>query len=145
MSTRAKLITALVLVAGIIGALIRTAVTQASTYYLTVSELLQKGPSAVGVTTTVSGDIVGASVRWRPAAQQLRFTIRDQSGRSIPVVYHGDRPDDFSNDWPVIVTGRLTADGVFEADKLLIKCPSKYQAQQTPGAGGPADGSGRRL
>ncbi|MBX5437145.1 MAG: cytochrome c maturation protein CcmE [Alicyclobacillaceae bacterium] len=142
MSTRAKLITALVIVMGIIGVLIRTAVSHASTYYLTVGELKAKGAAAVGVDTTVSGDIVGPSVQWDPARQLLQFTIRDANGGGahIPVVYHGDRPDDFSNDWPVIVTGRLTPGGVFEADKLLIKCPSKYQAKGSGPAG--ANGGG---
>jgi cytochrome c-type biogenesis protein CcmE len=26
-----------------------------------------------------------------------------------------------------IVTGRMAADGIFHADELLLKCPTKYQ------------------
>jgi cytochrome c-type biogenesis protein CcmE len=130
-STRAKLITALVVVVGIIGVLIQTAITKASTYYITVNELFAEGPAAVGRETAVSGDIVGASVDWSPEKSLLQFKIRDAAGsRELPVVFHGDRPDDFANDWPVIVFGKLNSQGVFVADKLLIKCPSKYSAEE---------------
>ncbi|MCL6637241.1 MAG: cytochrome c maturation protein CcmE [Alicyclobacillus sp.] len=137
-SARAKLICALVLVVACLAWLIHTAVSKAATYYLTVHELYQQGPQAIGEEVTVSGTIVGASVRWNPASQELRFAVRDNAqSKPLPVVYHGDRPDDFTGDWPVVVTGRLTAQGDFVADKLLVKCPSKYEAQ-TPSAGATA-------
>lgn len=128
-STRAKLIVALIVVLGTLGLLVRTAVTKASTFYVTVPELYQEGSSAVREQSTVSGVIVGSSVQWDPAKSVLRFSIQDSSGgRMLPVLFHGTRPDDFSNNWPVIVTGSLQSDGTFTANKLLIKCPSKYNA-----------------
>jgi cytochrome c-type biogenesis protein CcmE len=128
-STRAKLIVALVVVVAIIGVLIQTAITKASTYYITVDELFAEGASAVDQQTAVSGDIVGSSVDWSPEKSLLKFTIKDSAGsRALPVVFHGDKPDDFANDWPVIVFGKLNNQGVFVADKLLIKCPSKYSS-----------------
>jgi cytochrome c-type biogenesis protein CcmE len=131
MSIRVKLIVALVFVVGVLGVLIRTAVTHAASYYLTVDELYAQGKQAVGQETTVSGDIVADTVDWRPEKSLLTFTIKDpHSGRRLPVVFHGAKPDDFANDWPVIVTGRLEANGQFRAEKLLIKCPSKYEAKQ---------------
>ena len=133
-STRAKLLLALVVVAGTIGVLINTAVTRASTFYVTVNELYQEGSSAVNQQSTVSGIIIGSSVNWDPAKSVLKFSVADSAGgKQLPVVFHGTRPDDFSNNWPVIVTGALASDGTFHANKLLIKCPSKYNAakQQT--------------
>lgn len=130
MATRSKLMIALFVVVVIIGVLIRTAVTHASTYYLTVAELHQEGMKAVGQQATVSGDIVGSSVNWDPSKSVLDFTVKDTStNATVPVVFHGAKPDDFSNNWPVIVTGTLKSNGQFEASKLLIKCPSKYKAQ----------------
>ncbi len=127
------MVVALVLVVGIIGFLIQTAITKASTYYITVDELLAQGPSAVNREIAVSGDIIGSSVNWSPEKSLLKFTIKDTGGsRELPIVFHGDKPDDFANDWPVIVFGKLNNQGVFVADKLLIKCPSKYSsAEQT--------------
>jgi cytochrome c-type biogenesis protein CcmE len=130
MSTRVKLMSALCIVIVIIGVLIWTAVAHASTYYLTVGELKGEGHAAVGKQATVSGDIVGSSVQWNPASSILKFSVKDTTtGTAMPVVFHGPKPDDFANDWPVVVTGSLKSGGSFQANQLLIKCPSKYQAQ----------------
>lgn len=128
-STRGKLIIALIVVVCTIGLLVRTAVTRASTFYVTVGQLYQEGASAENQQSTVSGSIVGPSVKWDPGTRLLTFAVEDQTGgRQLPVVYHGSRPDNFSNNWPVIMTGTLTSNGTFEASNLLIKCPSKYTA-----------------
>jgi cytochrome c-type biogenesis protein CcmE len=128
-STRSKLVVALILVLGILFILIRSAVTHAASYYVTVSELYQKGSAAVNTETTVSANIVGRTVVWDPSKRLLRFSIQDQAGgKLLPVIFHGDRPDDFGNDWPVVVSGSLEVNGVFQAKQLLIKCPSKYKA-----------------
>ncbi|WP_067933752.1 cytochrome c maturation protein CcmE [Alicyclobacillus kakegawensis] len=130
MSVRIKLVAALVLVVGVLAVLIRTAVTHAATYYMTVAELTAEGARADGQEATVSGDVVAASVRWQPEQQLLQFTLRDpKTNQRLPVVFHGPEPDDFANDWPVIVTGKLQSNGRFVAHTLLVKCPSKYEAQ----------------
>jgi len=133
MSTRVKLITALIVVVGILGVLIQTAVSKASTYYVTVNEILAEGHNAVGQSSTVSGSIVGSSVNWDPTQTLLQFSVVNETsagGKSLTVVYRGAKPDDFTNNWPVIVSGKMGKDGVFHATNLLIKCPSKYKAQQ---------------
>lgn len=128
-SVRARLIIALCVVLAILAVLIRTAIMHASTYYVSVSQLYAEGHQAVGQQSTVSGSIVGQSVHYDPQAEMLKFSIRDaKGGRALPVVFHGAEPDDFSNNWPVVVTGTLGQGGVFAAHQLLIKCPSKYQA-----------------
>lgn len=130
MSTRVKLMTALGIVIVIVGILIWTAVAHASSYYVTVAELKSQGHGAIGRESTVSGSIVGSSVQWNPSSSLLKFSVKDTTtGATLPVVFHGAKPDDFSNDWPVVVSGSLKANGSFQAQKLLIKCPSKYQAK----------------
>jgi cytochrome c-type biogenesis protein CcmE len=130
MKTKSKLVIALVVVVGILVVLVRTAITHASTYYVTVAELLQEGTSAVNQPTTVSGNIVGKSVLWDPTKSSLQFSMNDTPGmKGVTVMFNGPRPDDFDNDWPVIVTGAMATNGKFHATKLLIKCPSKYQTQ----------------
>lgn len=129
-STRKKLIVALILVVCILGMLIRTAVTHASTYYMTVKELAQQGNNAVGDEVTVNGTIVGSSVQWDPQKPLLQFQIQDNpQGQPLTISFTGSKPDDFSNGWPVIVTGQLVKPGHFVATKLLIKCPSKYETK----------------
>lgn len=128
-SVRIRLTIVLAVVGVITGVLIFTAATRASSMYLTVPELRHLGGSAVGQSVSVSGTIVGKTIQWNAPSQTLSFTIRDdQSGQTLPVIYHGSRPDDFTNDWPVILTGTLQANGTFVAQQLLVKCPSKYEA-----------------
>lgn len=58
------------------------------------------------------------------------FDIQDSSGASIKVV-HPTKPGNFDDAISVSATGRFNAEkNVFEADQLLVKCPSKYQEQQ---------------
>jgi cytochrome c-type biogenesis protein CcmE len=140
LSVRTRLALALVLVGIVTAVLIFTAATRASSLYLTVPELQRLGAKAVGENLSVSGTILGRTVEWDPVHQRLAFTIRDDTtGQVLPVVYHGPKPDEFTNDWPVIVSGELQPDGTFTAEQLLIKCPSKYEAANTVGTAGSGD------
>jgi cytochrome c-type biogenesis protein CcmE len=38
-------------------------------------------------------------------------------------------PDLLRHEAQAIVTGRVGADGVFEADELLLKCPTRYEEE----------------
>lgn len=58
------------------------------------------------------------------------FTLQDEeTGETLPVRYHGMKPDQFDEAHHIVAIGKAR-DGVFEADKLLIKCPSKYESQK---------------
>lgn len=83
-----------------------------------------QGPSPRKV--RVSGTVVGESIRWQPERLELSFEIADGEDR-LPVHYHGPRPDMFRAGAEAVVEGRYLPDGHFEADQLLLKCPSKYQ------------------
>ncbi|GIM44882.1 cytochrome C biogenesis protein CcmE [Collibacillus ludicampi] len=135
MRARTKLIVAFVLVIGVIVSLVVTGITQAATYYMTVGELKAKGEQAAKTRVKLSGNLVGDSVKWDPDHTLLQFSITDEKDpkKKIPVVYKGTKPDDFSNGWPVIVEGKLQTDGTFMADSLLVKCPSKYEAEKKNG------------
>jgi cytochrome c-type biogenesis protein CcmE len=129
MTVRVKLSIALVLVVFAIGFLMVKAVKHASSDYMTVNGIL-RGTYGPNQTFTVSGNIVGGTVSFDASNRVLRFSIEDPQGdKSLPVVFHGAKPDDFSNGWPVIVTGRLSSPDTFNATQILIKCPSKYSAK----------------
>jgi cytochrome c-type biogenesis protein CcmE len=61
----------------------------------------------------------------------LRFTLVSKDGQDrIPVVFTASRPANFSE--AIEVTAIGTYDGeIFQADNLLVKCPSKYQGTET--------------
>jgi cytochrome c-type biogenesis protein CcmE len=44
----------------------------------------------------------------------------------MKVIYEGPKPDLLRNEAQAIMTGRIGPDGVFHADELLLKCPSRY-------------------
>ncbi len=57
------------------------------------------------------------------------FDIQDERGSTMKVVYP-TKPGNFEDAIGVSAVGRYNPQkGVFEADQLLVKCPSKYQEQ----------------
>lgn len=121
------ILVALVLV-GAFGFLGFNAFKSASIYYLTPSELVAKGEDIYNDDVRLSGIVVAGTVESH-ADNVFQFTVTDDEGAMIPVVYTGAVPDTFQEGADVVVEGRLTPRGVFEADRLLAKCPSKYEAQ----------------
>jgi len=133
MSARVRLWAAFGVVAAAIVCLIGVGVAKSMSYDLTVSQILQSRPGP-DVPVTVSGQIVGGSVSWLPMHESLKFAIYDQGKAGhLYVIYHGLRPDDFTNGWPVVVSGTVNGRGELTASNLLIKCPSKYQAKANSG------------
>ena len=78
---------------------------------LTVSGLMAQADDLVGQDTTVCGYVVG-DIRSADAA--TRFTIESQ-GESIDVVWDGGMDEAVVDGTAVVVSGRLTSDGAFEA------------------------------
>jgi cytochrome c-type biogenesis protein CcmE len=60
--------------------------------------------------------------------QYLSFRLQDSSGEILPVEYKGVIPGNFDQATSIVAIGRYH-DGTFEAEELLVKCPSKYQAE----------------
>lgn len=55
------------------------------------------------------------------------FTLRDKEGTVMTVHYRGPRPLNFEHSEKAVVVGSYDrGGGVFMAEKLLVKCPSKY-------------------
>lgn len=64
------------------------------------------------------------------AQNNWTFDIQDTDGQTLKVV-HATKPGNFEDAISVAATGRYNAEkGIFEAEQLLVKCPSKYQEQQ---------------
>ncbi len=61
------------------------------------------------------------------------FYMKDESGNTMRVIYHGTIPNNFESSTSVVVTGKYQ-DGIFHATDILTKCPSKYQEQPVQNA-----------
>ncbi|MHC1781690.1 MAG: cytochrome c maturation protein CcmE [Anaerolineaceae bacterium] len=126
--------------------------TQASAqYFLTVDELNAKASSLTGQGVRVSGAVLGDSIQYNPDTLNLTFTVAhipgdndeieaqgglalvlheatlDKSRSQLKVVYKGVKPDLLKNEAQAIMTGKMGDDGLFYADELLLKCPTKYE------------------
>jgi cytochrome c-type biogenesis protein CcmE len=122
------------LIIGLVIFLIVQATMSTGAYYLTVSELEAKGTAMVGERVRVSGAVVEGSEDWQAKEMTLRFSITDESGKELPIVFYGPRPDNFQRAAEAIVEGELIPDGsgnqyAFKADTLLLKCPSRYEEE----------------
>jgi cytochrome c-type biogenesis protein CcmE len=126
--------------------------TQANAeYFMTINELKAQGTAVVGKNLRVSGAVVGSSIQYDPKTLTLSFDVAHvpgdnkevdaegglaavlhaavvDTGRArIKVVYSGPKPDLLKDEAQAIMTGHLDSAGVFHADELLLKCPTKYQ------------------
>jgi cytochrome c-type biogenesis protein CcmE len=80
----------------------------------------------------VMGEIDFDLVNFNTDERRLEFAIFDVEAPNeatavrLPVVYYGVVPGNFEQASSVVLKGK-SADGVFQADQMLVKCPSKYQ------------------
>ncbi|HNW60772.1 MAG TPA: cytochrome c maturation protein CcmE [bacterium] len=118
-------------VAVIVAALIYLMVSsfrESSVYYMTVAEIREKGATVRGEGLRVSGYVDPATIQWDAQKIEVRFTMIEGPD-SLHVYYKGVVPDQLADAQGVLAEGKLLEDGSFNATRLLLKCPSKYEAR----------------
>ena len=129
MSSTTKFIVGGVVVAVVITLLIATSFSGSGSDYLSVAEVRALGPEQAR-DSRVSGAIVPDSVEWSTRDLHLVFEIQDETG-TLPVSYHGPQPDMLVDAVEAVAIGKYDPQSeVFEAEELLMKCPSKYEEKQ---------------
>lgn len=126
--------------------------TQASAeYFMTVEELKSEGAGAVGKSLRVSGAVIGDTIQYEAQTLTLSFEIahvtgdndeieaqgglaevlyqavNDRSRQRLSVEYIGPKPDLLRGEAQAIMTGKVGEDGIFYAEELLLKCPTRYE------------------
>ncbi len=101
-----------------------TAFQKTLTPYLTFDEA-RKSKGVV----SVMGSLDKESDRYDTARQELSFELLDSNSRRMPVAYRGIKPANFKDAISIVAIGRYRQ-GRIEAEKLLVKCPSKYQGAE---------------
>lgn len=81
----------------------------------------------------VPGDILKETLNVSITKGQVTFMIRDEKGDTIPILYKGAPPANMGEATKVVVVGGIKND-VFEARKMILKCPSKYESEASSGA-----------
>ena len=155
-ASRIKFIIGGLLIVAAIAYLIFTSTQASAQYFLTVEELVAKGDSVAGRDIRVSGAVLGDTIQYDSKNFLLTFTIahvagdnkeietegglakalyeavNDPSRPRLQVVYEDVKPDLLRHEAQAIMTGKLGDDGIFYAEELLLKCPTKYE-EAVPG------------
>lgn len=64
-------------------------------------------------------------------ASGFTFTLADENGNTLTATHNGVKPQNFEHTEQVVVLGKYSSDKkIFEADKVLVKCPSKYEKEK---------------
>jgi cytochrome c-type biogenesis protein CcmE len=118
-----------------IGIIVSTA-GDASTYvnFTQAEELAMSGDEGsihvVGkLKKDASGQIMEMAYQPELDPNYFVFTLLDNDSRQQKVVYRSPKPLDFDRSEQVVVIGRMEKNH-FEAEKILLKCPSKYNNEK---------------
>jgi cytochrome c-type biogenesis protein CcmE len=148
---RMKFIVGGVLILAAVIYLIFSATKANAEYFMTVDELKAKSTNMTGQDVRVSGAVVGDTIQYDAKTLALAFDVAqvpgdqkevdaegglaavlhaaviDPNRARLQIIYNGPQPDLLKNEAQAIMTGHLDSNGVFHADELLLKCPTKYQ------------------
>jgi cytochrome c-type biogenesis protein CcmE len=140
----------LLIVAAIIYLIVSSTKANAQ-YFMTIDELNAKKAQLAGRELRVSGAVIGDTIQYDPNSLNLSFQVANIPGDNnqidaqgglatvlheavlnlkanrMKVIYNGPKPDLLKNEAQAIMTGTLDDQGVFHAEELLLKCPSRYE------------------
>jgi cytochrome c-type biogenesis protein CcmE len=114
-----------VIVLGALLALGFTMFGRSVSYYYTPTEVL----AVQGEDVRLSGTVVDGSIATDAAAGTVAFEVTDGT-TVVPVEFTGPRPDTLQDGGEAVAEGALGTDGVFRADTLFAKCPSKFETKE---------------
>ena len=127
MKRKNRTILGIAIIVVLLGFLAVSSFSNSISYYMTISELKDKGELGYGETVNINGSVILESINWEPENLLLEFTLTD-GGETLDVVYEGSLPNNFREATSVVVSGQYSEDRIFRANKMLVKCPSKYAA-----------------
>jgi cytochrome c-type biogenesis protein CcmE len=149
-ASRMKFVIGGLLIVAAIVYLIYSSTAASAQYFLTVEEVATKGDDIYERDLRISGAVIGDTIQYDPQTLTLKFTVAhipgdnneieeqgglafvlhdavENPGAVLEVEHNGPMPDLLQNEAQAIMTGRMGEDGVFYADELLLKCPTKYE------------------
>ena len=126
-----------VLVLGLaFGGLMYSTLSEGTEYYKHVDEVMANPGAWHGKRLQLHGFVVDHSILRRPDTLDYRFQVQS-NGKVVPVRYSGVVPDTFKDGAEVVLKGQLVGDYFdVEANGVMAKCPSKYEAKTSPAASG---------
>lgn len=120
--------------------IIMTSIGDASSYesFSAALEMKEGGEDkAIHVVGKLQKDAAGqvSGLEVREDKTSFTFLLVDNEGTTQKVFYNEPVPADFQRSEQVVVIGAYRNKEIFVADKILMKCPSKYQETDVQAAG----------
>jgi cytochrome c-type biogenesis protein CcmE len=106
------------------------------TYFQTLEDFQSDASALEGAPARIHGYVAADSISRNVDAMQVRFRVQNTpthagaaTGSPLEVVLNSlETPDLFKDGAEVVIEGHLAdAGAVFEADKIMAKCPSKFE------------------
>jgi cytochrome c-type biogenesis protein CcmE len=119
------------------GGLLRYTLAEGTEYYKHVDEVLAQPQLWVGHRLQLHGFVVANSILVKPSTLEYKFKVQN-NGQVIDATYKGVVPDTFKDrpgeEAEVVLKGQLSHAGfAVDANGIMAKCPSKYEAEKKPG------------
>lgn len=131
MKKNTKILLGSSLIIGSILALLFIVTPASSGSEVTISDLKNNPEEYYDTYITTEGYLDVESIDWNADDIELRFDIEGEDGEKLSVFHHGVRPDNFKEDVIIIVQGFMKENGIFEAEKVQTRCPSKYEGMDS--------------
>ncbi len=93
--------------------LIFSAVNKYSGVEITISELYENPDTFATEYIILEGELDPLSVVWNPEKIELSFTIFDEEGQRLNVIYNGIKPDGFYDDVIAIINGKYDSKKIY--------------------------------
>ena len=117
---------------GVTSGLVLSALKSNVAFFLSPTEVAAK-QAPLGKTIRIGGLVEEGSFKNESDGLTMRFSITDTANR-IPVVYKGIKPDLFKEGRGCVAEGRVGADGIFYADKIMAKHDENYMPPEAGAA-----------
>ncbi|MCG8606298.1 cytochrome c maturation protein CcmE, partial [bacterium] len=98
-------------------------------YYIDIKDVKAMSGDAHETGLRVKGKLVPGSLVRTPNSLEVKFVIAQETDE-LEVRYNKELPDTFKDGSEVLVEGKYTAAGYFDANMLMAKCPSKYESTE---------------
>ncbi|MAG33024.1 MAG: hypothetical protein CL908_19270 [Deltaproteobacteria bacterium] len=119
-------------------------------YFQNLEEFHESGPTMIGRAARVHGYVAEQSIERDLQGKRVRFSVQSDPphsnrpvGPTLTVEFASlETPDLFKDGAEVVVEGQLAlvqGQHVFQADNLMAKCPSKFEAQAAAAAEPPIE------
>jgi len=142
---RTKFLIGGIIILAAVAYLIVSSTLTGARYFITVEEIINE-PTYIGETVRISGAVIGESIEYDEEnliinltishiptefddlATALHESVYNEDAARLPVhVENQVKPDLLQNEAQAILTGYIDENGVFQANELLLKCPSRFE------------------